>query len=188
MEFDPLANVDDGSCLTLAPTEFACGDSISYWGSTYATVIVDDQCWFKDNLKTTRYADGSLIHPSNSWGEWQSAGNDSIGAYSVYYAVWLKTLCHAPMVNINLESLEICDSTWVAEHFGYLYNWHAINSPLSLCPPSWHVPSDEEWINYELLLGMSPSRNGFGRNVPRCSRFCWLQDVWQYSTVGNVSI
>ena len=157
VEFDPLANVDDGSCLTLVPTEFACGDSISYWGSTYATIMIGDQCWFKDNLKTTRYTDGSPIHPSINYGAWNTAGIDSIGAYSVYYAGLAQDSVSCSNGQFQSGITEICDSTWVAEHFGFLYNWHVINSPLSLCPPSWHVPSDEEWINYELLLGMSNS-------------------------------
>jgi len=145
-----------GSCVE-DDTTWACGDSISYWGSTYATGMIGDQCWFKDNLKTTRYTDGSPIHPSSNYGAWNTAGIDSIGAYSVYYAGLAQDSVSCSNGQFQSGITEICDSTWVAEYFGYLYNWHVINSPLSLCPSSWHVPSDEEWINYELLLGMSIS-------------------------------
>ena len=56
-EFDASANVDDGSCATLAST---C-DSPSMDGYDYAVVEIGDQCWFAENLRTTVYADGSAI-------------------------------------------------------------------------------------------------------------------------------
>ena len=40
---------------------FSCGDSVlfdSYW---YETVLIGDQCWFAENLRTTVYANGDLI-------------------------------------------------------------------------------------------------------------------------------
>ncbi|MFA6125958.1 MAG: FISUMP domain-containing protein [Bacteroidales bacterium] len=35
--------------------------------------------------------------------------------------------------------------------YGVMYNWEAA---LSACPGGWHLPSDEEWIELELYLGM----------------------------------
>lgn len=36
--------------------------------------------------------------------------------------------------------------------YGVLYNWEAA---MEACPEEWHLPSDEEWITLEKLLGMS---------------------------------
>ncbi|MDP2338459.1 MAG: fibrobacter succinogenes major paralogous domain-containing protein [Bacteroidota bacterium] len=35
--------------------------------------------------------------------------------------------------------------------YGCLYNWE---TALKICPEGWHLPSDEEWMNLELFLGM----------------------------------
>jgi len=36
--------------------------------------------------------------------------------------------------------------------YGKLYNW---NSAISVCPPGWHLPSDDEFKELEIFLGMS---------------------------------
>jgi len=38
------------------------------------------------------------------------------------------------------------------EIYGYLYNW---GTALDVCPTGWHLPSDEEWKELEMALGMS---------------------------------
>ncbi len=38
--------------------------------------------------------------------------------------------------------------------YGCLYNWH---TAIQVSPPGWHLPSDEEWIELEMYLGMSES-------------------------------
>jgi uncharacterized protein (TIGR02145 family) len=43
--------------------------------------------------------------------------------------------------NNNVENIEI---------YGYLYDWE---TALNVCPPSWHLPSDEEWTELTEYLG-----------------------------------
>jgi uncharacterized protein (TIGR02145 family) len=38
--------------------------------------------------------------------------------------------------------------------YGALYNWYAVNTG-KLCPTGWNVPSDEEFKQLEMALGMS---------------------------------
>lgn len=38
------------------------------------------------------------------------------------------------------------------EVYGYLYDWQ---TALDVCPAGWHLPSDEEWKELEMALGMS---------------------------------
>lgn len=87
-------------------------------GNTYPTLASGNQLWMAENLRTTRYNDGSSIPNITSDAEW---GELSTGAY-----VWY---------NNNRE---------VEKVFGALYNWHAANTG-KLCPEGWHVPSDAEW-------------------------------------------
>ena len=39
--------------------------------------------------------------------------------------------------------------------YGRLYNWYAVSDSRGLCPTGWHVPSDNEWKELEMYLGMS---------------------------------
>ena len=84
-----------------------------------------------ENLKVGLYANGDSIPNLTDKTEWAS---DSAGAYCF---------------NGNNTALK--------KIYGNLYNWHAVNDDRGLCPESWHVASDKEWIQLELFLGMSLS-------------------------------
>jgi uncharacterized protein (TIGR02145 family) len=100
-------------------------------GNIYQTVSIGTQVWMKQNLKTTRYRDGSTIPTGLSKSLWQ---NTTTGAYTI---------------NGNNSTN---DST-----FGKLYNWFAVVDSRNLCPTGWHVPSDLEWKTLEAHLGMQGS-------------------------------
>ena len=95
-------------------------------GNVYNTVQIGQQCWMKENLRTTRYADNTPIALGSN--------TSSTMAYRYYPD--------------NNESN-------VAE-YGYLYNWPAVmhgeasssanpSGVQGICPDGWHVPSDAEW-------------------------------------------
>ena len=50
-------------------------------GNTYETVVIGAQEWFKENLRTTKYSDGSPILYGADTSIWN---NDTIGAYAWY--------------------------------------------------------------------------------------------------------
>ena len=101
-------------------------------GNTYNTVQIGRQCWMKENLRTTKYADNTYI----SQGRFISSNT----AYWYY-----------PDNNSSINPI-----------YGLLYNWTAVMGSASsssdnpsgvqgICPTGWHVPSDAEWmqlINY----------------------------------------
>ena len=87
--------------------------------NVYQTVTINDQVRMGENLKTTKYNDGSSIEfPGSDAYTWYSNTN---GGYAWYND------------DINNKSV-----------YGALYNWHAVNSN-KLCPTGWHVPSYAEW-------------------------------------------
>ncbi|NLU37745.1 MAG: hypothetical protein GXX78_02525 [Bacteroidales bacterium] len=93
-------------------------------GNKYNTVKIGTQVWTVENLKTTKYNDGTPI-PNVPDDEWS---NLTTGAYCNYD---------------NLESN--------AEIYGRLYNWYAVNTG-KLAPAGWHVPTDDDWAILENCL------------------------------------
>src|SRR5690554_1783495 len=105
-------------------------------GNSYNTVVLNNgQEWMAENLRTSRYANGeeiTFMEISDQDGSMTLWDNQNVPAHTVY---------------ANNQDFEI--------PYGRLYNWYAVIDPRQVCPDGWHVPSDEEWAELELLLGMS---------------------------------
>ena len=108
-------------------------------GNVYNTVMIGTQCWMKENLRTTHYADNTPI----------PAGE----AYSL-----TEPYRYAP----NNDEVNVAA-------YGYLYNWPAVmhgaassnvnpSGVQGICPTGWHVPSNEEWVQ---LADYVSSRSGY---------------------------
>ena len=104
-------------------------------GNSYNTVQIGTQCWTKENLRVSKYRDGSIIPLDESGG---TTGNSSAQIWSIRSMGARTVFGHNPA---NLALL------------GYLYNWYAISDPKGLCPSAWHVPSDAEWTTLTTFLG-----------------------------------
>ncbi|MCK9453366.1 MAG: fibrobacter succinogenes major paralogous domain-containing protein [Bacteroidales bacterium] len=159
---DLLIHKHDGTIINIAmdaidsvtfvenSTLFECGtSSISdIDGNTYNTVLIGNQCWMKENLKTTRFRNGNPIaYPGNDDDLWR---NNTSGAYAWY------------------EN----DISW-KDLYGALYNWQAVNSANLLCPTGWRVPKQGEWeylINYIEDQGypQEDNSNGAGNAIKSC--------------------
>ena len=130
--------------FTCAPSFEACGDPVSYQGYDYATVLIGDQCWFAENLRSANYENGDAIPANLSDSEWQ---NTTAGALAVYGE-------EAGCYNYSPD-IDACDPAQSLEEYGRLYNWYAVDDARGLCPSGWHVPTDAEWMTMEMALGMS---------------------------------
>ena len=120
-----------------------CGDPVSYQGYDYATVLIDDQCWFAENLRNENYGNGDAIPSNLSDNEWQTT---SLGAVAVYGE-------GSSQCNIYTPDGDACDEAWSLIEYGRLYNWYAVADSRSLCPSGWHVPTDQEWNVVSDVLG-----------------------------------
>ncbi len=100
-------------------TAWACGNPLTYWDYDYATVLIGDQCWFADNLRSTQYQTGDSIVLWDYEGEVDTYG-----------------LGHYTYKDLNTAN---------ADTFGLLYTWHAATHELQLCPTGWHTPSQQEF-------------------------------------------
>ena len=117
--------------------------SVSYQGYDYATVLIGEQCWFAENLRSENYSNGEAIPAGLSDSDWQNA---TIGAVAVYGEG------SGPCYNFNPD-VDTCDESWSLNEYGRLYNWYAVVDARSLCPSGWHVPTDGEWTMMTDYLG-----------------------------------
>jgi uncharacterized protein (TIGR02145 family) len=99
-------------------------------GNIYHTVIIGEQEWMAENLKVTRYRDGTEMTNVTDNTAWAALTTE---AYSIY----------------NNNSANEVDT------YGALYNWYAVNDSRNIAPEGWHVPTDAEWIELEMALGMN---------------------------------
>ena len=136
-------SADTTFTYTCAPS---CGDPVSYQGYDYATVLIGEQCWFAENLRSQNYSNGDAIPAGLSDFEWSSTTS---GATAVYGE---DAGCNNYSPDINA-----CDPAQSLNEYGRLYNWYAVDDARGLCPSGWHVPTDGEWMTMEMALGMSES-------------------------------
>jgi uncharacterized protein (TIGR02145 family) len=92
-------------------------------GNTYKTVNIGTQTWMAENLKVSKYSDGTAIPNITDNSQWQ---NNTTGAWSYY-------------------NNDVANNA----KYGKLYNWYAVsktsNGNKNICPTGWHVPTDAEW-------------------------------------------
>ena len=96
-------------------------------GNIYNTVIIGTQEWMAENLKATKFNDGSaipLVTDNTAWSNLTTPG------YSWY--------------NNDMASYR--------DIYGTLYNWFTVNTG-KLCPTGWHVPTDPDWTTLTTYLG-----------------------------------
>ncbi|MDP4238126.1 MAG: fibrobacter succinogenes major paralogous domain-containing protein [Bacteroidota bacterium] len=114
----------------------AYGDSVSFTttqtvidadGNVYNSVRIGTQTWMVENLKTTKFNDGTGIPLARNQGDW---ANLSTPGYCWY----------------NNDSISYKNT------YGALYNWYAVNTG-KLAPAGWHVASDAEWTTLTTFLG-----------------------------------
>jgi len=96
-------------------------------GNVYHTITLGTQVWMVENLKTTRFNDGTSIPLVTDANQWSS--NTGPGY------CWFNN-----------------DQATYKESYGALYNFFASASG-KLAPAGWHVPSDSEWTVLTDYLG-----------------------------------
>jgi uncharacterized protein (TIGR02145 family) len=88
-------------------------------GNVYKTIVIGNQEWMAENLKTSTYRNGDLIPNVTDNEQWDG---QLTGAWCNYN---------------NDPQLE-CP-------YGKLYNWYTVFDSRNVCPIGWHVPNYLEW-------------------------------------------
>lgn len=119
------------SCDSLVSPSFDSSSITDEDGNKYTTVKIGDQVWSVENLRTTKYSDGSsipLVISNSSWAALSTPG----------YCYYDNTT--------NIDSIV---------KYGALYNWYAVQTK-KLAPRGWHVATDSDWtilVNFLISNG-----------------------------------
>jgi uncharacterized protein (TIGR02145 family) len=118
-------------------------------GNVYHTVKIGTQVWMVENLKVTKFNDGTaiLLAPdSSSWSNLTTSGycwyNNDAPAYKHTY--------------------------------GALYNWNTVKTG-KLCPVGWHVPGNDDWAT---LIGYLGGESAAGYNLNEAGTSHWQSPMW----------
>jgi uncharacterized protein (TIGR02145 family) len=103
-------------------------------GNVYRIETIGTQTWMAENLKVSRYSDGTTIPNITDNTQWL---DNTTGAWAYY-------------------NNDVANNA----KYGKLYNWYAVspttNGTKNVCPTGWHVPTDTEWmVLTEYLSGLS---------------------------------
>jgi len=155
-----ILSCDNGG-YTISPNDFIITD---HDGNNYQTVQIGDRIWMAENLQVTHYTNGDFIRPGYSNSEWSYLNDTETGAYTIYN-----------------------DDPIKAEIYGYLYNWYAVDDVRGICPEGWHVPSDDEWMELEISMGMSfdETHNSGWRGTDQGSLLAGNMDLWFAGDLEN---
>ena len=135
-----------------------------YDGNIYHTVQIGNQCWMRENLRTTHYTDGNEIPAGTSTSETVAYRYASYGGESE------------------------------VSTYGYLYNWVAVmhgdsasnanpSGVQGICPTGWHVPSQAEWTQLQDYVG-SQSQYLCGSDSTKIAK-ALASHIWCHESVTN---
>jgi uncharacterized protein (TIGR02145 family) len=156
------------------PTD--CGIVADYDGNIYKTVVIGNQCWMRENLRTTHYADGTLI----------PQGSTTSNTLPYRYKGYVSSAQHLQDPSIFVRC-------------GYLYNWPAVmhgaasssanpSGVQGICPDGWHVPSQSELAQMVSFM-ITVSKYGCGSNTSDVAKAWASKTGWNTNnsscTVGN---
>ncbi|MCJ7446632.1 MAG: fibrobacter succinogenes major paralogous domain-containing protein [Bacteroidales bacterium] len=126
-------------------------------GNHYKAVKIGNQVWMAENLKVTKYNDGTEIPLVTTNDGWTALNSPAYCWYNNNEGVYKDT-------------------------YGALYNWYAASTS-NLCPVGWHVPTDSEWTtltDYLIANGYNYDGTITGNKVAKALAFT---SEWTLSTV-----
>lgn len=120
-------------------------------GNYYRTIKIGNQIWMSENLKTTKFLDGTPLDNPGGTSVDDATWTGATGSSTKYWAY----------VNNNSANTEI---------YGLLYNQYAVTGSTTgatpstnLCPSGWHVPTSAETVTLQTAMGGASAGGGNGK-------------------------
>lgn len=135
--------------------------SITIKWDTYKSTVSYSQTWMIENLKTTKYKDGTPIQLVTDDNIWVSETS------SAPYYCWF---------NNDISNKNV---------YGALYNWYTVNTG-KLCPAGWHVPTESEWL---MLISFVGGEGNAGGNLKeKGTNHWWKENVGATDKIGFTAL
>jgi len=128
-------NATNGKTTAVFSSGVTYGTLTDQDGNVYKTVTIGTQTWMAENLRTTKYNDGTSITYVTSASEWEGLTTEA-------YCNYNNTISKDTIVT-----------------YGRLYNWYAVNTG-KLAPEGWHIPTYAEWSTLPDYLGAESVAGG----------------------------
>jgi uncharacterized protein (TIGR02145 family) len=135
-------------------------------GNNYKTIQIGTQTWMAENLKTTKFNDGTAI------------SNITVGT------AWAALITSSFCWYLN-------NAATYKDNYGALYNWYVVdiasNEGKNVCPSGWIVPTDADWTTLtDYLTNNSYGYEGSGNDIAKsmAATSSWLTSAIA-GTVGN---
>jgi uncharacterized protein (TIGR02145 family) len=96
-------------------------------GNVYKTIKIGNQTWMAENLRVTKYNDGTPLPNVTNDVKWSKLETPAYCWYNNDQGIFKK-------------------------NYGALYNLYTIQNK-NVCPSGWHIPSMEEWVKMIEFLG-----------------------------------
>jgi uncharacterized protein (TIGR02145 family) len=114
-------------------------------GNNYKTIKIGNQTWMAENLRSTKYNDGTVIPLVTDKPSWILLSTPAFCWYN--------------------------NDTIYKNSYGALYNGYAINTD-KLCPSGWHVSTEAEW---ETLIDFLGGKNIAGGKLKESGTTFWKE-------------
>lgn len=143
-------------------------------GNVYNVITIGTQVWMVENLKTTKFNDGTGIPNVTNDREWSNLVSPGYCWYNLVNPLSSDYIWHIYNPANDIHT------------YGALYNWYAVNTG-KLAPKGWHVPTDEEWTiltNYLEVNGYGYQGSGSDIGKSMAAISVWRTNT-EAGTVGN---
>jgi uncharacterized protein (TIGR02145 family) len=124
-------------------------------GNTYNTVSIYGQVWMQQNLRTSKYEDGTNL----------ILNSDTAYTPTYYYHTYNNSSSNGTT-------------------YGFMYNGYCVGSPKDVCPTGWHVPTITEWSTLATNLGGS-SAAGAKLNDIAINKLTMTYAYWNSAMSGH---
>ncbi len=121
----------DIDSIVFSSDSTTCPIVFDYDGNKYKTVLIGNQCWMAENLKTTHYSDGTPLVNGDMIGD--ISGNPTAAYFWNYDGIQAYTKIYGLLY------------TWAATMNGAASSNAVPSGVQGVCPADWHLPSMAEW-------------------------------------------
>ena len=143
-----------------------CGTLTDVDHNEYETVMIGEQCWMRENLRTTHYADGEAIVSG-------SVATELTAYYFNPFAEGAETRMFGLLYNLRAARRATHDSYSEANPSGMQ----------GVCPDGWHLPSQAEFYQLMHFLALDTANmcDRMGNNLAKTMA---ANEQWAHSDVA----